>query len=163
VSGSGASGPGRTVERPAQIYALVALWALKGFQELLSGVVGATFYIWAQASQGKLGGYALQLSIQSVVLAAALAAGNFYVMGALWLGRRSARGWGVALAILAELSILAYLITRPPEFGGDANVVRTVIVGSVVNLGIVAVLLFDPRLASFLGSARLVGWWAPKR
>jgi hypothetical protein len=161
--GHGAMDTGRTIDRPAQIYALVALWALKGFQELLSGVLGASFYIWARTSQGTLSGYALQLSIQSVVLSAALAAGNFYVMGALWLGRRSARGWGVVFALLAEISVLAYLITRPPEFGGDANIVRTVIIGSVVNLGIVAVLLFDPKLASFLGSARLVGWWAPKR
>jgi hypothetical protein len=32
-----------------------------------------------------------------------------------------------------------------------------------VNLGIVAFLLFDARLHSFLGSTRLVGWWAPRR
>lgn len=163
ASGGPIAGERGTVSRPAQIYALVALWALKGFQELLSGVIGAGFYVWGQSERGLLGGYALQLAIQSIVLAAALAAGNFYVMGALWLGRRSARRWGVVFALLAEASILAYLITRPAEFGGDANIIRTVIIGSVVNLGIVAVLLFDPRLAGFLGSARLVGGWAPRR
>jgi len=152
-----------TIDRPLQIYALVGLWALKGFQELLSGVFGGGFYIWGQASLGKLDGYPLQLAIQAVLLAAALSAGNFYVMVALWLGRRSARRWGVFFALLSEILVLAYMITRPPEFGGDANIVRTVIIGSIVNLGIVAVLLFDPRLASFLGSTRLVGWWAPKR
>ncbi len=41
--------------------------------------------------------------------------------------------------------------------------VRTVIIATIVNLGIVSVLLFDPKLARFLGSTRLVGWWAPRR
>jgi hypothetical protein len=33
----------------------------------------------------------------------------------------------------------------------------------VVNLGIITIFLFDRRLAAFLGSTRLVGWWAPTR
>ena len=59
--------------------------------------------------------------------------------------------------------MLAYLITRPPEFGGDIPIIRTVIIASIVNLGIVGVLLFDGNLARFLGSARLVGGWSPRR
>lgn len=153
----------RRVRRPWQVYALVALWAIKGFQELLSGVVGTSFYIVAQVQAGRLVGYALQTSLQSVFFSALLAAGSFYVMGALWLGKRSARAWGIAMALLSEMSVLAYLITRPPEFGGDTALVRTVITASVVNLGIVGFLLFDERLTSFLGSPRLVGWWTPRR
>lgn len=156
-------GTERTVGRPWQIYALTALWAIKGFDELLSGVLGKGFYIWAQLHQGYLEGYALQMAIHSVFFSAVLAAGSFYVMTALWLGKRSARGSGVVFALLSEVSVLTYLITRPPEFGGDVALVRTVIVATIVNLGIVAMLLFDGRLAAFLGSTRLVGWWAPRR
>jgi hypothetical protein len=82
---------------------------------------------------------------------------------ALWLGRAAARTWGIALALVNEISVLAYLFTRPPEFGGDVAVVRTVIIASIVNLGIVGVLLFDGRVVRFLGNAPLVGGWAPKR
>ena len=84
-------------------------------------------------------------------------------MTALWLGRASARGWGIALALLNEISVLDYLITKPPEFGGMVAIVRTVTIASVVNLGIVAVLLFDGKLARFLGSTRLVGGWMVRR
>lgn len=154
---------GRGVSRPPQIYVLVAIWAVKAFEELFRGVIGGTFYVVSQTAQERLGGYMLHLAIQSTLFAAVMAAGSFYVMAALWLGRSAARGWGIALALINELSVLAYLITRPPEFGGDVAIVRTVIIASIVNLGIVAVLLFDGRLARFLGSTRLVGWWTPKR
>jgi hypothetical protein len=146
-----------------QIYVLVALWAVKGFEELFRGVIGGAFYIIQEASQGKLGGYMLHLAIQSALFAALMAAGSFYVMTALWLGRGAARSWGIAFALVNELSVLAYLITRPPEFGGDIAIIRTVIIASIVNLGIVGVLLFDGNLARFLGSARLVGGWTSRR
>ena len=152
-----------TVNRPIQIYVLVALWAVKGFEELFRGVIGGVFYIVQQTSQEKLEGYMLHLAIQSALFAAVMAAGSFYVMTALWLGRRAARGWGIAFALVNELSVLAYLITRPPEFGGDIAIVRTVTIASIVNLGIVGVLLFDGKLARFLGSTRLVGGWSPRR
>jgi hypothetical protein len=152
-----------TVNRPIQIYVLVALWAVKGFEELFRGVIGGVFYIVQQTSQGKLEGYMLHLAIQSALFAAVMAAGSFYVMTALWLGRRAARGWGIAFALVNEVSVLAYLITRPPEFGGDIAIVRTVTIASIVNLGIVGVLLFDGKLARFLGSTRLVGGWSPRR
>ena len=157
------SKPPRTVNRPLQIYALVPLWALKGFQELLSGVVGSGFYIWSQAAAGKLTGYALQLAMQSALFSLVMAAGSFYVMTALWLGRGAARAWGIVFALVNELAVLSYLITRPHEFGGDAPIVRTVVIATIVNLGIALVLLFDPKLARFLGSTRLVGGWAPRR
>jgi hypothetical protein len=154
----------RTVSRPPEIYVLAALWAVKGFEELFRGVIGGAFYIVQQAAQAKLGGYMLHLAIQSALFAAVMAAGSFYVMTALWLGRSAARGWGIALALVNELSVLAYLITRPPEFGGDVAIVRTVMIASIVNLGIVGVLLFDGKIARFLGSARLVGGWRwPRR
>ncbi len=159
----GAAKPHATVARPPEIYVLAAIWAVKGFEELFRGVIGGAFYIVQQASQGKLEGYLLHLAIQSALFAALMAAGSFYVMTALWLGRAAARGWGIALALVNELSVLAYLITRPPEFGGEAAIVRTVTVASVVNLGIVGVLLFDGKLARFLGSTRLVGGWIARR
>jgi hypothetical protein len=59
--------------------------------------------------------------------------------------------------------MLGYLVSRPAEFGSEANLVRTVLVASIVNLGIVGLLLFDGRLAAFLGSTRLTGWWVPRR
>ncbi|MGE5176359.1 MAG: hypothetical protein ACM3JJ_08290 [Hyphomicrobiales bacterium] len=154
---------GRTVRRPWQIYALTAIWAIKGFQDLLSGVLGTSFYVAGQAARGDLAGYALQVAIQSVFFSAVQSGGAFFVMTAMWFGKRSARPWGIVFALLSEVASLTYLITRPPEFGGDAELVRTVIVASVVNLGIIGFLLFDERLLSFLGSTRLVGWWAPKR
>jgi hypothetical protein len=98
-----------------------------------------------------------------MLFSGALAVGSLYVMTALWLGRVSARAGGVVLAVLGELSVLGYLVTRPPEFGGDVRLVRTVVIGTIVNAGITAFLLFDPRLAAFLGSTRLTGWWAPRR
>jgi len=152
----------RTIRRPWQVYALTALWAIKGADEVLRGVVGSGFYISGMAEKGTLDGYGLQLMLQSVIYSALLAAGSFYVMAALWLGKRSARPWGVGLAILSELWMLAYLVTRPAEFGGDVPLVRTVVVASIVNLSVVAFLLFDSKLAEFLGSPRLVGWWAPR-
>lgn len=142
---------------------MVMLWAIKGFQELLSGVIGTSFYVAAQAAEGRLAGYALQTAFQSVFFSALLTAGSFYVMAAIWLGKRSARSWGIAVALASELALLAYLITRPPEFGGTVPLVRTVLTGSFVNLGIVGFLLFDERLTTFLGSPRLVGWWTPRR
>jgi hypothetical protein len=154
--------PGR-VRRPWQVYALVALWAIKGFQELLSGVIGTSFYIGGQVQEGQLAGYAFQTAIQSVFFSALLAAGSFYVMAAIWLGKRAARTWGIAVALVSEAGTLAYLFTRPPEFGGDAALVRTVLTASFVNLGIVAFLLFDRSLTEFLGSPRLVGWWSSRR
>jgi hypothetical protein len=153
----------RRVRRPWQIYALVALWAIKGFQELLSGVIGTSFFIGSQVQEGRLAGYAFQTALQSVFFSALLAAGSFYVMAALWLGKRAARAWGIAVALVSEIGTLAYLLTRPPEFGGDAALVRTVLTASFVNLGIVGFLLFDRRLAEFLGSPRLVGWWSARR
>jgi hypothetical protein len=151
----------RVLRRPWQIYALVAIWAIKGFQELLSGVVGTSFFVAGQMSEGRLAGYPLQIAFQSILFEALLAAGSFYVMVALWLGKRAARAWGIAVALTSETAILAYLISRPPEFGND--LVRTVLTASVVNLGIVGFLLFDRQLTAFLGSPRLVGWWAPRR
>ncbi len=143
---------------------LAAIWAVKGMEEFFRGVVGGAFYIVQQASQGKLEGYLLHLAIQSALFAGLMSGGSFYVMTALWLGRAAARSWGIALALMNEVSVLAYLVTRPPEFGGDVAIVRTVIVASIVNLGIVGVLLFDGKLARFLGSARLVGgWWSRGR
>ena len=153
----------RTIRRPWQVYALTAYWAIKGTEEVLRGIVATGFYVWGMAEKGLLEGYGLQLTLESVIYSALLAAGSFYVMVALWLGKRSARPWGVGLAILNELSMLGYLITRPPEFGGDAPLIRTVVIASIVNLSIIAFLLFDSKLASFLGSPRLVGWWAPRR
>ena len=153
----------RTVNRPVQVHALVALWAIKGFQELLSGVIGGGFYIWAQTSQGKLSGYPLQIGIQSTLFSGVMAAGSFYVMIALWLGKSAARAWGIAFALANELSVLAYLITRPPEFGSDIALIRTVVIATIVNLGVVWMLLFDEKLSLFIGNARLVGWWAPRR
>jgi len=152
----------RTIRRPWQVYALTALWAIKGAEEVLRGVLGSGFYIWGMAEKRVLEGYGLQLALQSVIYSVLLAAGSFYVMVALWLGKRSARPWGVALAILSELSMLGYLVTRPPEFGGEVPLIRTVVVASIVNLSIIAFLLFDSKLAGFLGSPRLVGWWAPR-
>ena len=152
----------RTIRRPWQVYPLTALWAIKGAEELLRGVIGSGFYIWGMAQKGELEGYGLQLALHSLIYSALLAAGSFYVMVALWLGKRSARPWGVGLAMLSELSMLSYLITRPPEFGGDLPLIRTVVIASIVNLSIVAFLLFDSRLAAFLGSPRLTGWWAPR-
>ncbi len=152
----------RTIRRPWQVYALIPLWAIKGAEEVLRGVLGSGFYIWGMAEKRVLEGYGLQLALESVIYSALLAAGSFYVMVALWLGKRSARPWGVGLAILSELSMLGYLVTRPPEFGGDVPLIRTVAVASIVNLSIIAFLLFDSKLAAFLGSPRLVGWWAPR-
>ena len=158
-----AATPRPTVARPPEIYVLAAIWAVKGMDELFRGVIGGGFYIAQQSARGALEGYLLHLSIQSAIFSALLAGGSFYVMTALWLGRASARGWGIALALLNEISVLDYLITKPPEFGGMVAIVRTVTIASVVNLGIVAVLLFDGKLARFLGSTRLVGGWMVRR
>ncbi len=152
-----------TATRPLQIYALVGLWALKGFQSLLTGVIGTAFFIHDQISKGILQGYGLQVAIQSVLFSVVLATGSFYVMVALWLGRSAARFWGIVFAILHEAVVLTYLITRPPEFGGQVNLIRTVTIDSIVNLGIIGVLLFDARIRAFLGDAPLIGWWAPRR
>ena len=65
-------------------------------------------------------------------------------------------------ALLEEVVVVAYLITRPPEFGGMVTLVRYVVVASIVNLGITAFLLFDRKLAAFLGSTRLIGWWSAR-
>jgi len=154
---------GRTVGRPWQIYLLTALWAVKGFQELFAGVIGSGFFASYQAARGVLSGYPLQMAIQSVLFSALLAVGCFVVMTLTWLGKRPARAGGIAVALLTELPMLAYLVSRPAEFGGAANLVRTVLVASIVNLGIVGMLLFDGRLLGFLGSTRLIGWWAPRR
>jgi hypothetical protein len=153
----------RTVGRPIVVYALTALWALKAFQDLLSGVVGGAFYIAKQTAEGTLFGYGLQLAYQSLFLSALLAGASFYVMTALWLGRRGARRWGVAVAAAGEACALALLFSRPVQFGSDQELVRVVLVSTVVNLGIITIFLFDRRLAAFLGSTRLVGWWAPSR
>lgn len=153
----------RTVGRPLVVYALTALWALKAFQELLSGVVGGAFYVAKQTAEGTLFGYGLQMAYQSLFLSALLAGGSFFVMTALWLGRRSARRWGIAVAAAGEACALGLLFSRPVQFGGDQELVRVVIVSTVVNLGIITIFLFDRRLAAFLGSTRLVGWWAPAR
>jgi hypothetical protein len=155
--------PRATVARPPEIYVLAAIWAVKGMEELFRGVIGGAFYMAQQASEGKLEGYLLHLSIQSAIFAALMAAGSFYVMTALWLGRAPARIWGIALALLNEISVLAYLVTRPAEFGGMVAIVRTVTIASIVNLGIVGVLLFDGKLLRFLGSARLTGGWMVRR
>jgi hypothetical protein len=153
----------RMVERPWQIYALTMLWAIKGAEELLRGVLGTAFYVRTQTVRGLLHGFGLQVAIQSLLFSALLAIGSFTVMGALWLGKRAARRWGVLLALVGELSVLGYLVSRPPEFGGLIPLARTVVIASIVNLGIAGLLLFDRKLAAFLGSTRLVGWWAPKR
>jgi hypothetical protein len=153
----------RVLSRPWQVYALTALWALKAFQDLLSGAVGGYFYISKQVGEGTLFGYGLQMAMQSVLFSALLAVGSFYVMTALWLGQRPARRWGTAVAALSEVVALGYLFSRPPQVGSEGELVRFVLVSSVVNLGIITIFLFDRRLAAFLGSKRLVGWWAPKR
>jgi hypothetical protein len=153
----------RVLSRPWQVYALTALWALKAFQDLLSGAVGGAFYISKQVGEGTLFGYGLQLAMQSVLFSALLAAGGFYVMTALWLGQRPARRWGTALAAVSEAVALGYLFSRPPQVGSEGELVRFVLVSSLVNFGIITIFLFDRRLAAFLGSKRLVGWWAPKR
>jgi len=155
--------PPATIKRPPEIYVLAAIWAVKGMDEFFRGVVGGGFYIAQETSQGKLEGYMLHLAIQSALFAAVMAAGSFYVMTALWLGRSAARGWGIALALLNEVSVLAYLVSRPAEFGGTVAIVRTVTIASIVNLGIVGVLLFDGKLARFLGHTRLVGGWMSRR
>ncbi|HEU4726070.1 MAG TPA: hypothetical protein VFU59_12360, partial [Candidatus Eisenbacteria bacterium] len=64
---------------------------------------------------------------------------------------------------LSEAVTLGYLFSRPAQLGGDQELVRFVLVSTMVNLGIVTIFLFDRRLAAFLGSTRLVGWWAPTR
>lgn len=151
-----------TIKRPWQVYALTALWAIKGAEEALRGVVGTGFYVWGQAASGILQGYALHVAIQSILYSALLAGGSFFVMVALWLGKREARPWGIALALLGEISVLAYLISRPSEFGGDIPLIRTVVIASIVNMSLIAILLFDGKLAAFLGSPRLIGWWAPR-
>ena len=153
----------RVVTRPWQVYALTALWALKAFQDLLSGAVGGSFFIAKQVAEGTLFGYGLQLALQSVLLSLLLAAGGFYVMTALWLGLRPARRWGTAVAALSEAMTLGYLFSRPVQLGSDVELVRFVLVSTMVNLGIVSIFLFDRTLAEFLGSTRLVGGWAPKR
>ncbi|HTM00702.1 MAG TPA: hypothetical protein VL503_06220 [Candidatus Omnitrophota bacterium] len=153
----------RRLRRPWQVYAMVMLWAIKGFQELLSGVIGTSFFVAVQDAEGRLAGYALQTAFQSIFFSTLLAAGSFYVMAGIWLGKRAARPWGIVVALVSELTLLAYLITRPPEFGGTVPLVRTVITGSFVNLGIVGFLLFDGRLTAFLGSPPLTGWWSPRR
>lgn len=153
----------RIATRPWQVYALTALWALKAFQELLSGAVGGSFFIAKQVSEGTLFGYGLQLAMQSVLFSLLLAGGGFYVMTALWLGMRPARRWGTAVAALSEAVTLGYLFSRPAQLGSDQELVRFVLVSTMVNLGIVTIFLFDRRLAAFLGSTRLVGWWAPTR
>jgi hypothetical protein len=153
----------RVVSRPWQVFALTALWALKGAQDLFSGVIGGSFYVARQVSEGTLFGYGLQMAYQSIFLSLLLAAGGFYVMTALWLGRRSARRWGVAVAAASEVVTLAYLFSRPPQFGPEGDLVRMVLLATAVNLGVITIFLFDRRLAAFLGSTRLVGWWAPDR
>jgi hypothetical protein len=152
-----------TIKRPWQVYALTCLWAIKAAEELLRGVIGTAFYVWGSTERGALGGYGLHLAVQSILFSAVLTVSGVCVMIALWLGKREARPWGVVVALLSEVSVLAYLISRPPEFGGDAPLIRTVVVASIVNLSLIAFLLFDTKLAAFLGSPRLTGWWAPRR
>ena len=152
----------RTVQRPWQIYALTMLFALKAVEELIRGVVGTTIYVSLQSAKGILTGFGLQLALQSIILSLLIAGTSFYVMAALWLGKTASRVWGVTVALVSEVVMLAFLISRPPEFGGDASLVRTVLVASIVNLSIAAMLIFDTRLASFLGSTQLTGWLAPR-
>ncbi|HET9251628.1 MAG TPA: hypothetical protein VFP58_05875 [Candidatus Eisenbacteria bacterium] len=152
----------RRVGRPWQIYALTMLFALKGAEELFRGVVGTAFYVGIQSSKGILQGFGLQLAIQSILFSLLLAGASFYVMAALWLGRSSSRSWGVAVALVSEAVMLGFLISRPPEFGGRIPLVRTVIIASIVNLSIAAILIFDTKLSAFLGSTRLTGWWVPR-
>jgi hypothetical protein len=83
-------------------------------------------------------------------------------MAALWLGRASARPWGVAVALVSEAVMLGFLISKPSEFGGQLPLVRTVMVASIVNLSIAAILMFDTKLSAFLGSTALTGWWVPR-
>jgi hypothetical protein len=154
--------PARRVGRPWQIYALTMLFALKGADELFRGVLGTTFYVALQARKGILHGFGLQLAIQSIVFSVLLAGAAFYVMAALWLGKAASRAWGVAVALVSEAAMLGFLVSRPPEFGGQVPLVRTVIIASIVNLSIAAILLFDTKLSAFLGSTRLTGWWVPR-
>jgi hypothetical protein len=37
-----------------------------------------------------------------------------------------------------------------------------VVIASIVNLSIAAILIFDTKLSAFLGSTRLTGWWVPR-
>ena len=152
----------RTVGRPWQIYALTMLFALKGVEELVRGVLGPVIYASLQHSKGILTGFGLQLAIQSILFSLLLAGASFYVMAALWLGKAAARPWGVAVALVSQVVILGFLISKPSEFGGQIPLVRTVMVASIVNLSIAAILIFDTRLSAFLGSTTLTGWWAPR-
>jgi hypothetical protein len=154
--------PFRKVGRPWQIYALTMLFALKGADELFRGVVGTMFYVALQSRKGILAGFGLQLAIQSILFSLLLAGASFYVMATLWLGKAPARIWGIAVALVSEAAMLAFLISRPPEFGGQVPLVRTVVIASIVNLSIAAILIFDTKLAAFLGSTRLTGWWVPR-
>ena len=152
----------RRVGRPWQIYALTMLFALKGADELFRGVLGTAFYVGLQANKGILQGFGLQLAIQSILFSLLLAGASFYVMVALWLGKAASRNWGIAVALVSEAAMLAFLISRPPEFGGRVPLVRTVIIASIVNLSIAAILIFDTKLSAFLGSTKLTGWWVPR-
>jgi hypothetical protein len=138
------------------------LFALKAVEELIRGVVGTSIYVSLQSAKGILTGFGLQLALQSIILSLLVAGTSFYVMAALWLGKAAARLWGVAVALVSEVVMLAFLISRPPEFGGEASLVRTVLVASMVNLSIAAMLIFDTKLSSFLGSTQLTGWLAPR-
>jgi hypothetical protein len=151
----------RRVGRPWQIYGLTMLFALKAADELFRGVMGTTFYVIAKSREGDLAGFGLQVAIQSILLSLFLAGASFYVMAALWLGRASARTWGVAVALASQACWLAFLISQPPEFGGPERLIRTVLIASIVNLASAAILIFDSRLSAFLGSTRLTGWWVP--
>jgi hypothetical protein len=153
--------PVRTVGRPWQIYALTMLFALKAADELFRGVMGTTFYVVAKTREGELAGFGLQVAIQSILLSLLVMGASFYVMAALWLGRAAARTWGVAVALVSQACWLVFLVSRPPEFGGHEPLIRTVLVASIVNLSMAAILIFDSRLAAFLGSTRLTGWWVP--
>jgi hypothetical protein len=153
----------RTVARPWQVYALTALWAIKATQELMGGVVAGGFHVAKMTAEGILFGYGLQMAYQSIALSLLLCVGSAYVMVALWLGKRPARRWGIAVAAASEVVTLALLFSRPPQFGGEQSLLRTVLVATEVNLGVITIFLFDRRLATFLGSTRLVGWWVPDR
>ena len=154
--------PPRTVGRPWQIYALTMLFALKAVEELVRGVLGPVIYASLQSRKGILTGFGLQLAIQSILFSLLLAGATFYVMAALWLGKAAARPWGVAVSLVSQAVMLGFLISKPSEFGGQVPLVRTVMIASIVNLSIAAILMFDSRLSAFLGSTTLTGWWVAR-
>jgi hypothetical protein len=67
----------RTVGRPWQIYALTMVFALKGVEELVRGMLGPVVYASLLSRKGILTGFGLQLVIQSILFSLLLAGASF--------------------------------------------------------------------------------------